>query len=68
MNQATSQFYENQEQILPISTSLAKAMCVLVGVASLNEMFMSGFSPLASSVQTPFGPLKRFTKKKTQAT
>lgn len=34
-------------------------MCVLVGVASLNEMFMSGFSPLASSVQTPFGPLEK---------
>lgn len=39
-------------------------MCVLVGAASLNEMFMSGFSPLASSVQTPFGPLEKFTKKK----
>lgn len=39
-------------------------MCVLVGVASLNEMFMSGFSPLASSVQTPFGPLEIFANKK----
>lgn len=41
----------------PVSVSAFNAMCVFDGIASLNEILMSGFSPLPSNVQTPFGPL-----------
>lgn len=34
------------------------AICVIVGTASLKSVLISGFSPFASSVQTPLGPLK----------
>lgn len=42
----------------PVSTSLCKAMCVIVGCASSKEIFMLGWSPSRSSVHTPRGPRK----------
>lgn len=44
---------------LPASAILTMAICVFVGIASLNEMFILGFNPFSSKVQTPFGPLMK---------
>lgn len=39
------------------SINFFNAMCVFVGIASSNEIFMEGFKPFCSNVQTPFVPL-----------
>ena len=43
--------------IWPLSTNARNAMCVRVGMASLNSTLIVGFSPFSSRVQTPLGPL-----------